>query len=72
MACLFIILVGVLVLKGNWYEKIFDGKKVKPLAELLLHYDHISGAEVHEIEHSYAAQVLKDDPTSVHVVDTTA
>jgi hypothetical protein len=70
MACLFIVLVGVLVLAGDWYEKIFDHKKVKPLAELLLRYDAVSNAEVQEIEHSYAAQIKREDPTSVHVVDT--
>ena len=70
MACMFIVLVGVLVLRGNWYEKIFDNKRVKPLAELLLRYKSISSAEVHEIEHRYAEEIKKDDPTSVHVVDT--
>lgn len=70
MACLFIVLVGVLVLRGNWYEKIFDNKKVKPLAELLLHYDSISNAQVHKIEHTYAERIKEGDPESVHVVDT--
>lgn len=70
MVCTFIILVGVLVLKGDWYEKIFDHKKVKPLAQLLLHYDSISTAQVHHIEHSYVEKIKKDDPTSVHNVET--
>lgn len=68
MACLFIILVGVLVLMGDWYEKIFDHKKV-PLAELLLHYSSISTSEVHEIEHKYAVQLKKEDPSTAHSVD---
>ena len=71
MACLFIILVGVLVVRGVWYEKIFDKKKVKPIAELLLRYDQISNAEVQQIEHSYAVQIKKEDPTSQHVVEGT-
>ena len=70
MACLFIILVGILVVKGAWYEKIFDHKKVKPIAELLLHYNNISNAEVQEIEKSYAKEIKRDDPTSQHMVDS--
>ena len=72
MACLFIILVGVLVVRGVWYEKIFDHKRVKPIAELLLRYDQISNAEVQQIEKSYAEQIKKDDPTSQHVVELPA
>lgn len=68
MACLFIVLVGVLVLKGNWYEKIFDHKKI-PLKQLLLHYESISTAEVHEIEHKYAVALKKEDPTTAHSVE---
>lgn len=68
MACLFIVLVGVLVLRGDWYEKIFDNKKVKPLAQLLLHYDSITTPQLHEIEHGYAAQLKREDPTSQHSV----
>ena len=69
MACLFVVLVGVLLLKGDWYEKIFDHKKVKPLAELLLHYDSITTPQLHEIEHTYAANIKKEDPTSKHVLE---
>ena len=69
MVCLFIILVGVLVVRGVWYEKIFDHKRVKPIAELLLRYDQISNAEVQQIEKSYAEQIKRDDPTSQHVVE---
>lgn len=67
MACLFVVLVGVLVLKGNWYEKIFDHKKT-PLPQLLLHYKSISTAEVHEIEHKYAAKLKEEDPSTAHSV----
>ena len=68
MACTFILLVGILVLKGDWYEKIFDHKKVTPLAQLLLHYDSISTHEVQSIEHSYAKQLKEKDPTTAHSV----
>ena len=68
MACAFIILVGVLILKGNWYEKIFDHKKT-PLPQLLLHYSSITTPQVQQIEHSYATQLKKEDPTTAHVVE---
>jgi hypothetical protein len=68
MACAFIFLVGVLILLGDWYEKIFDHKKT-PLPQLLLHYGtSISTPEVQEIEHAYATKLKKADPTTAHSV----
>ena len=68
MACTFIFLVGVLILKGDWYEKIFDHKKT-PLPQLLLHYTSITTPQVAQIEHSYATKLKKEDPTTAHVVE---
>ena len=69
MVCLFLVLVGVLVLRGDWFEKIFDHKRVTPIAELLLRYNQISNAELQQIEHNYAVEIKREDPTSKHVVE---
>ena len=68
MVSLFILLVGVLMLKGDWYEKVFD-HKAKPIEELLVHYMSASSAEIQEIEHRHALELQAEDPTSKHVTE---
>lgn len=69
MVCLFLMLVGVLLLEGKWWQKVFIAKRAKPLPLPLVHYGDTTAHELHEVEHEYAAKLKKEDPALEHELE---
>ena len=69
MVCVFLILVGVLLLEGKWWEQKFLHKRAKPLPILLTRYTDTTATKLREVEHEYVEQLKREDPTLEHQLE---
>lgn len=66
MVCLFLIVTGLLLLEGKWWERI-PLHPAKPVELGLIHYgDHASPGDLHEAEHALAIRSKPDSKTAVN------